>query len=62
MRVAATKEPTASWTDIAVRENRNPGSDGREKEDEAEEQSAQADLGGERQAEYREAMQADNMQ
>jgi len=60
MGVAATKEPTASWVDIAVRGNKKPGPDGGEKENEAEEQSAQACRGGEWQAEFWEAIQADN--
>ena len=36
---ATTKEPTASWTDIAVSGTRSPRSDGGEKEDKADHQS-----------------------
>ena len=57
MAYAATKEPTASWVDIAVRGNRNLGHDGGEKEYEAEQQNSQAWRGVERQAEDGEAIQ-----
>jgi len=55
--IETTKEPTVSWTDIAVIGNRSPRSDGGK---DADQQSIQTSYGDEHQAEDGEAMQEDN--
>ena len=60
MGVATTKEPTVSWSDIAVSGTRSPRSDGGVKEEEEDQQSTQMGYVDEHQAENGEAMQEDN--